>query len=77
MLKHVLSDPVHGRANQEIVTSWIGKWDSYALDACEAFAPAFQEAPVRPSTFESAMAGVLAKQAAYLADLGLSSPARA
>ena len=80
LLKHVLSDPVHGRANQEIVTSWIDKWDSYALGACEAFAPAFEEAPVRPSTFESAMADVRAKQAAYLAglaDLGTGSRARA
>jgi alkene monooxygenase beta subunit len=77
LLKHVLSDPVHGRANQEIVSSWIGKWDGYALEACAAFAPAFGEAPARPSTYESAMVDVRAKQAAYLADLSLGSRAGA
>jgi methane monooxygenase component A beta chain/propane monooxygenase small subunit len=76
LLRHVLSDPVHGRANKEIVMSWIDKWDRYALDACDAFAPAFEEAPARPSTFGSAIADVRAKHAACLADLGLSSRAR-
>ena len=77
LIKHVLDDPVHGSANREIVSSWLEKWDRYSLDACEAFAPAFTQVPSRPATFESAMSDVKAKQAAYLASLGLVSPTRA
>ncbi len=77
LIEHVLADPVHGSANRDIVTSWIEKWDSYSLEACEAFGPAFEQAPVKPATFESAMRDVRAKQAAYLRSLGLASRARA
>jgi hypothetical protein len=77
LVEHVLADPVHGNANREIVTSWIRKWNAYALEACEAFAPVFGQAPARPATFESAMRDVRAKQAAYLSSLGLTSPVRA
>ena len=77
LIQHVLTDPVHGSGNRDIVTSWIEKWDGYALEACEAFAPAFGQALVKPATFESAMREVRAKQAAYLGSLGLASPVRA
>ncbi len=77
LIQHVLDDPVHGPANRDIITSWIEKWDGYALDACEAFAPAFSQAPVQAATFESAMRDVRAKQSAYLGSLGLASRARA
>jgi len=77
LIKHVLDDPAHGSANRDIVSSWIQKWDRYSLDACDAFAPAFGQAPAKPGTFESAMSDVKAKQAAYLGSLGLVSPARA
>lgn len=77
LLRHVLSDQVHGRANAEIVSSWIGKWDAYALEACAAFAPAFEDAPTRPSTYCEAMVDVRAKQAAYLDGMGLGGLATA
>ena len=77
LIEHVLADPVHGSANRDIVTSWIEKWDGYSLEACEAFAPAFSQAPAKPATFASAMRDVRAKQAAYLGSLGLAGRARA
>ncbi len=77
LIKHLLDDPAHGSANRDIINSWIEKWDSYSLEACNAFAPAFSQAPVQPGTFEKAMSGVKAKQAAYLANLDLARPARA
>jgi len=77
LIKHVLSDRVHGSENRDIIASWLEKWDAYALEACEAFAPAFSQAPGQPATFESAMRDVRARQAAYIADVGLGSPARA
>jgi len=77
LIKHVLADPVHGSANREIVTSWIDKWDSYSLEACEALAPAFSQVPAKPTTFGSAMADVRARQAVYLDSLGLASQAQA
>ncbi len=77
LIEHVLADPVHGTGNREIVMSWIQKWDSYSLEACEAFAPVFGQAPAKPSTFKSAMHDVRAKQATYLSNLSLTSPVRA
>jgi alkene monooxygenase beta subunit len=77
LIRHVLDDPVHGGANRDIVGSWIEKWNRYSLDACDAFAPAFDQAPAQPGTFESAMRDVNAKQAAYLASLGLAGLAPA
>ena len=77
LIRHVLDDPVHGAANSNIVGSWIEKWNRYSLDACEAFAPVFSQAPARPGTFRSAMRDVTAKQAAYLASLGLAGLAHA
>jgi hypothetical protein len=77
LIEHVLADPVHGTANREILTSWIQKWNAYSLEACEAFAPVFAQAPAKPATFQSAMADVRAKQATYLSKLSLTSPARA
>jgi methane monooxygenase component A beta chain/propane monooxygenase small subunit len=73
LIKHVLHDSVYGGANQEIMSSWIEKWDRYSLAACDAFAPAFGWAAVRPGTFQSAMSDVKAKQAAYLSSLGLAA----
>lgn len=77
LIKHVLDDPVHGSANKDVICSWIEKWNRYSLDACDAFAPVFSQAPVRPGTFESAMRDVNAKQAGYLAGLGVADLAPA
>jgi alkene monooxygenase beta subunit len=76
LLEHVLADPRYGAANRDIIASWVEKWNEYSLGACEAFAPVFAQAPVKPSTFESAMGHVQAKQTAYLDSLGLPSAAR-
>ena len=78
LIEHVLADPVHGErepGHRHVRGSRSGT--RYALEACEAFAPAFGQAPARPATFESAMRDVRAKQAAYLGSLGLASPVRA
>jgi alkene monooxygenase beta subunit len=77
LIKHVLSDPTHGSANLEIITAWIEKWNRYSLDACEAFAPVFDQTLAKPASFRSAMSDVQAKQAAYLGSLDLVIPARA
>jgi methane monooxygenase component A beta chain/propane monooxygenase small subunit len=74
LFEHLLNDPLHGAANKEIITGWIAKWQDYALAACDAFAPVFDQAPTRAGTYKAAMARVEAKQAAYLAELGLSTP---
>jgi hypothetical protein len=71
LIKHLLDDPLHGSANREILGSWIEKWNAYSLEACEAFAPAFGQAPAQPATYGSAMRDVRAKQAAHLDSLGL------
>ena len=77
LIKHVLDDPAHGSANREIISAWIEKWNRYSLDACEAFAPVFDQTLAKPATFRSAMSDVKAKQAAYLGSLDLVIPARA
>ena len=77
LIKHVLSDPAHSSANREIITAWIEKWNRYSLDACEAFAPVFDQTLAKPASFRSAMSDVQAKQAAYLGSLDLVIPARA
>jgi len=74
LFEHLLNDETHGAKNKEIITGWIAKWNEYALDACEAFAPVFDQAPTKPGTYKSAMARVEAKQAAFLTSLGLSAP---
>lgn len=75
LINHLTSDPTHGEKNKEIINGWVAKWNEYALDACDAFAPAFDAATTKPSTYKSAMARVEAKQAAYLKSLGLTVPA--
>jgi methane monooxygenase component A beta chain/propane monooxygenase small subunit len=72
LIRHVLNDPAHGSANRDVISSWVEKWDGYALEACNAFAPAFGQAPVKPATFESAMRDVRARQDAYLGSIGLA-----
>jgi len=72
LIRHLLADSRYGDANREILSSWIGKWDGYAVEACQAFAPAFSQAPAQPAMFESAMQAVRAKQQTYLASLGLA-----
>lgn len=74
LIEHVLTDPVHGPANKKIIDGWVAKWNAYALDACDAFAPAFESAPTKPGTFASAMGRVRAKQAMHLKEIGLSMP---
>jgi methane monooxygenase component A beta chain/propane monooxygenase small subunit len=75
LIKHVLSDRTYGSANREIISGWIEKWNRYSLDACEAFAPAFDQTPAKPATFQSVLNDVQAKQAAYLSSFDLVIPA--
>jgi|SRR5882757_776875 len=75
LFEHLLADPTHGETNREIIDGWIAKWQEYALDACDAFAPVFDQAGSQPGTYKSAMARVEAKQATFLAACGLSAPA--
>jgi len=76
LMQHVTGDAVHGAANAEIIRGWVDKWNAYSHEACAAFAPVFEQAPVQPSTFKSAMSRVEAKQDAYLTSLGLLGSAR-
>lgn len=76
LIKHLLADPVHGADNREIIMSWVDKWRTYAVEACEAFAPVFSSAPATPSTFEVAMDDVRAKHAKYLDNLDLATKVR-
>jgi len=75
LIKHVLSDRTYGSANREIISGWIEKWNRYSLDACEAFAPAFDQTRAKPATFQSVLNDVQAKQAAYLSSFELVIPA--
>jgi len=75
LMQHVLNDATHGAKNKEIVNGWVEKWNAYALDACDAFAPVFDAAPTKPGTYKAAMARVEGKQAEYLKSLGLTVPA--
>jgi hypothetical protein len=75
LIKHVLSDRTYGSANREIISGWIEKWNRYSLDACEAFAPAFDQTRAKPATFQSVLNDVQAKQAAYLSSFDLVIPA--
>jgi hypothetical protein len=75
LFQHLLNDETHGAKNKEIITGWVEKWQQYSLDACDAFAPVFDQAATKPGTYKSAMARVEAKQAAFLKNLGLSAPA--
>ena len=75
LINHLTSDATHGEANREIINGWVAKWNEYALDACDAFAPVFDQAPAKPSTYKSAMARVEGKQAEHLKSLGLTVPA--
>lgn len=75
LINHLTSDATHGAQNTEIINAWVEKWNGYALDACDAFAPVFDQAPTKPNTFKSAMGRVEAKQADYLKSLGLTVPA--
>jgi hypothetical protein len=74
LMKHVLQDRAYGSDNLEIINSWVGKWNGYAREACDAFAPVFDRAPRRPATYSSAVADVAAKQGADLGHLGLTVP---
>jgi methane monooxygenase component A beta chain/propane monooxygenase small subunit len=74
LLQYLLQDPKYGSHNQEIISGWIDKWNGYSLEACNAFAPVFENAPVKPATYEVALADVQNKQATYLTSVGLSVP---
>lgn len=71
LVSHLVSDPVHGQHNRDLVRFWVDRWSADALEAAKAFQPVFLEAPVQPSTFDKALAHVRAKQAAILDELGL------
>ncbi|MGD9531588.1 aromatic/alkene monooxygenase hydroxylase subunit beta [Pseudonocardia sp.] len=77
LIEHVVTDPTHGADNRTVLADWVGKWNGYAIAACEAFAPVFETAPTKPATFATAMEHVQAKQAAYLESLGLVADGRA
>jgi hypothetical protein len=74
LLHHVVRDPTHGESNKQVINGWIAKWQEYSIAACDAFAPVFEQAPTKAGTYKAAMARVESKQAAYLANLGLSAP---
>lgn len=71
LVAHLVNDPVHGRHNHGLIRSWVDRWSAAALEAAEAFQPVFLEPPVKPSSFDKALAHVRAKQAAVLDELGL------
>jgi methane monooxygenase component A beta chain/propane monooxygenase small subunit len=70
LIAHLLRDPRHGRHNREVLRSWVERWNAISLAAAEAFQPAFDLAPAKPSTFDCALGHVRAKQAALLAEFG-------
>jgi alkene monooxygenase beta subunit len=71
LVTHLVGDPVHGQHNRDLIGSWVQRWSTAALDAAAAFQPVFLGPPVRPSTFDKALAHVRGKQAAVLDELGL------
>ena len=58
LMEHLLGDETYGAHNREVITGWIDKWNGYSIEACTAFSPVFENAPVIPATFETAMADV-------------------
>nr|AAV52082.1 probable alkene monooxygenase beta subunit [Nocardioides sp. JS614] len=77
LLEHVLDDSVHGGHNRSVITSWVEKWNAYALEACNAFAPVFDQATTKAATYPAALEDVTRKQSTYLEGLGLSVPGAA
>jgi alkene monooxygenase beta subunit len=75
LLSHLISDPTHGAANLDVITTWVTRWSAASRAACEAFRPVFEQAPVNPSTFDEALARVLAGQASALGELGITAGA--
>jgi alkene monooxygenase beta subunit len=71
LIRHLVEDREYGDHNKSIIRSWVVKWNAHSRKACDAFAPVFEQAPVRPTSYEDAMAEVCAKQSRYLADLDL------
>lgn len=76
LMRHLLDDEAHGSHNRGVIDGWITKWDDHALDAAEAFAPAFDSAPNEPRGFAEALADVIRGRNAMLAELGLTPSER-
>ncbi|RNM12209.1 aromatic/alkene monooxygenase hydroxylase subunit beta [Nocardioides pocheonensis] len=77
LIEHLLDDPKHGSHNRTLINGWVEKWNAYALEACNAFAPVFDQATAQAATFATALDDVMRKQATYLEGLGLRVPAAA
>lgn len=76
LMEHLVGDPEHGERNRKIINDWIEKWDDFALDAAEAFAPAFDQAPARPQSFREALARATKERNEILNELGLTPSQR-
>lgn len=76
LMRHLLEDKAHGDHNRKVINGWIEKWDDYALDAAEAFAPVFDAAPNKPQEFSEALAHVIADRNEILKELGLTPSKR-
>ncbi len=70
-IRLVVDDAAAGAANRGIVRDWLASWRPVVDTACQALAPLFELAPVRPRDFQSAYARVSARTNALHAELGL------
>jgi methane monooxygenase component A beta chain/propane monooxygenase small subunit len=58
-------------SNRAVIQEWLAQWNALAKAACEALAPVFKRVPQCAVTYEAAMAGAIAQQAAALSEVGL------
>lgn len=71
LIRHLVEDKKHGAHNTKQINEWIEKWDDYAFDAADAFAPAFDAAPNKPQGFRESLAHVTKDRNEILKELGL------
>ena len=67
----LLRDPEHGAGNKKVIEGWVAKWQAYAQEAMQAFAPLFDIPTVRPQTFAQAHARIEQQHETVLKELGL------
>jgi hypothetical protein len=71
LVKMVLTDPVHGAANRDVIASWVQKWSAESYAAAEALAPLFSIEGITCGTFEVALARTTKRHQDILKEHGL------
>ncbi len=66
-------DVPEAEANLIVIQGWIDKWTPLALEAADALAPIFEEAPLNVVTFEQARNETLEAHVAHMERLALKS----